>query len=71
MRFEGSAICKEGISLKILETRVFRSLESEGRGNERVLELGVEIGKSSPIVAIKSIFMNSKDYVITFHMSRL
>ena len=31
--------------MKILGTRVFRNLESEGRGNERVLEFGVEAGK--------------------------
>ena len=30
--------------MKILETRVFRNLESEGRENERVLEFGVEVG---------------------------
>ena len=57
--------------LKILGTRVFRNLESEGRENERVLEFGVEVGKSSPTVAIQSKFMRSNDYFIKFHMSRL
>ena len=28
-----------------------------------------KLERGSPIVAIKSTFMNSKDYVITFHMS--
>ena len=44
VRFEGSAIREEGKFLKILGTRVFRGLKSEGRGNERVLEFGVEVG---------------------------
>ena len=57
--------------MKILGTRVFRNLESEGRENERVLKFGVEVGKSSPTVAIQSKFMRSNDYFIKFHMSRL
>ena len=52
-------------------TRVFRGLESEGRGNDRVLEFEVKVGKSSPIVAIRSTFMSSNDYVMKFQMSRL
>ena len=48
-----------------------RGLESEGRGNDRVPEFEVKVGKSSPIVAIESTFMSSNDYVIKFHMSRL
>ena len=71
MRSEGSAISEEGKFLKISGTRVFRGLESEGRGNDRVLEFGVEVGKISPIVAIESTFMSSNDYVIKFHMPRL
>ena len=57
--------------MKIFGTRVFRSLESEGREDERVLEFGVEVGKISPTVAFQSKFMRSNDYFIKFHMSRL
>ena len=32
---------------------------------------GVEVGKSSPIIAIESTFMSSNDYFTKFHMSRL
>ena len=71
MRSEGLAIGEEGKFLKISGTRVFRGLESEGRGNDRFLEFGVKVGKSSPIVAIESTFMSSNDYVIKFQMSRL
>ena len=59
------------ISEDFWEIGFFRGLELEGRGNERVLEFRVEVGKSSPIVAIESKFMSSNDYFIKFHMSRL
>ena len=42
--------------LKIFRARVFRNQESEGRGNERFLEIGAEVGRSSPTVAIQSSF---------------
>ena len=51
---EGSAIWNGGKFLKILGTRVFRILESEGREDERVQEFRVEVGSSSPTVAIQS-----------------
>ena len=37
--------------------------------NDRVLDFEVEVGKSSPIVAIESTCMSSNDYFIKFHMS--
>ena len=51
---EVSAIWNRGKFLKILGTRVFRSLESEGREDEQVQEFGVEVERSSPTVAIQS-----------------
>ena len=51
---EGSAIWNGGKFLKILGTRVFRILESEGREDERVPEFKVEVESSSPTVAIQS-----------------
>ena len=51
---EVSVIWNGGKFLKILGTRVFRSLESEGREDERVQEFGVEVERSSPTVAIQS-----------------
>ena len=42
--------------LKILKARVFRNLESERREDERFLEIGAEVGRSSPTVAIQSSF---------------
>ena len=38
----------------MLRARVFRNLESEGREDERFLEFGAEVGRSSPTVAIQS-----------------
>ena len=40
--------------MKILGTRVFRSLKSESREDERVQEFGVEVERSSPTIAIQS-----------------
>ena len=42
--------------LRISKARVFRNLESEEREDERFLEFRVEVGISSPTVAIQSSF---------------
>ena len=42
--------------MRISRARVFRNLESEGREDERFLEFRVEVGRSSPTVAIQSSF---------------
>ena len=52
-KFEVSAIWNGRKFLKILGTRVFRSLKSEGREDERVQEFGVEVERSSLTVAIQ------------------
>ena len=51
---EVSAIWNGRRFLKILGTRVFNGLKSEGREDERVQEFGVEVERSSPTVAIQS-----------------
>ena len=50
---EVSAIWNGRKFLKILGTRVFRSLESEGREDERIQEFGVEVRRISLTVVIQ------------------
>ena len=54
VKSEVSAIWNGRKFLKILGTRVFRSLKSESREDERVQEFGGEVERSSPTVAIQS-----------------
>ena len=70
MRSEGSAIGEERNGSEDFRDLGFsRTFESEGRDNERMLEFEVEVGKSSPTVAIQSKFMRFNDYFIKFLMS--
>ena len=72
MRSDGSSIGEEGNGSEDFRDLGFSgTFESEGRGNERMLEFEVEVKKkkNSPTVAIQSNFMRFNDYFIKFLMS--
>ena len=70
MRSKGSSIGEEGNGSEDFRDLGFSgTFESEGRGNERMLEFEVEVEENSPTVAIQSNFMRFNDYFIKFLMS--